>query len=121
VIYADYRYYRDEFRGKLIPETDFDRAAMSATQYINNVTFGRIGSNVTEAVKNACCAVAEVYYSGSVSPRAASGITSEKVGNHSVSYSAAENISTQAKRLRSAVKLWLGSTGLLYRGLKDDN
>ncbi len=121
MIYTDYRFYKEEFHGKLIPAEDFDRAAISATQYINNVTFGRIGSNVTEAVKNACCAAAEVYYSGSVSPRAASGITSEKVGNHSVSYSAAENISTQAKRLRSAVKLWLGSTGLLYRGLKDDN
>lgn len=117
MIYADYRFYKDEFHGKLIPAEDFDRAAISATQYINNVTFGRIGSNVTEAVKNACCAAAEVYYSGSVSPRAASGVTSEKVGNYSVSYAAAENSGTQQKRLKSAVKLWLGSTGLLYRGV----
>lgn len=116
MIYVDYQYYRDEFRGKLIPEPDFDHAAMLATQYINNVTFGRIGSGVTDAVKNACCAVAEVYYSGSVSPRAASGVTSEKVGNYSVSYAAAENSGTQQKRLKSAVKLWLGATGLLYRG-----
>ena len=117
MIYADYRFYKDEFHGKLIPAEDFDRAAISATQYINNVTFGRIGSNVTEAVKNACCAAAEVYYSGSVSPRAASGITSEKTGDHSVSYAAAETVNSQSKRLRYAVKLWLGSTGLLYRGI----
>lgn len=117
MIYADYRFYKDEFHGKLIPAEDFDRAAISATQYINNVTFGRIGSNVTEAVKNACCAAAEVYYSESVSPRAASGITSEKTGDHSVSYAAAETVSSQSKRLRSAVKLWIGSTGLLYRGM----
>lgn len=114
--YADYSYYKEKFHGSLIPEDSFERNALQATQYINNVTFGRIGSNVTEAVKNACCAAAEVYYSGSVSPRAASGVTSEKVGNYSVSYAAAENSGTQQKRLKSAVKLWLGSTGLLYRG-----
>lgn len=115
--YADYRYYKDEFRGSLIPDESFERNALQASQYIDNVTFGRIGSDVTSAVKNACCALAEVYYSGSVSPRAASGVTSEKVGNYSVSYAAAENSGTQQKRLKSAVKLWLGGTGLLYRGL----
>ena len=89
---------------------------MQTSQYIDDVTFGRIGSDVSDNVKNACCALAEVYYSGSISPRAASGVTSEKVGNYSVSYAAAENTGTQSKRLRSAVRLWLGSTGLLYRG-----
>ena len=116
MIYADYSYYKDKFHGKLVPEESFERNALQASQYIDNVTFGRIGSDVTDAVKNACCALAEIYYSGTVSPRAASGVTSEKVGDHSVSYAAAENASTQQKRLRSAVKLWLGATGLLYRG-----
>ena len=116
MIYADYSYYKDEFHGKLVPEESFERNALQASQYIDNVTFGRIGSGVTNAVKNACCALAEIYYSGTVSPRAASGVTSEKVGDYSVSYAAAENVSTQQKRLRSAVKLWLGATGLLYRG-----
>lgn len=117
MIYADYNYYKNDFHGSLVPEECFERNALQATQYIDNVTFGRVGSDVTNAVRNACCALAEVYYSGSVSPRAASGVTSEKVGDYSVSYSAAENVSTQQKRLKSAVKLWLGSTGLLYRGL----
>lgn len=116
MIYADYQYYKNSFKGKLIPADDFDHAAILATQYIDNVTFGRIGSNVTDTVKNACCALAEIYYSGSVSPRAASGVTSEKVGDYSVSYAAAENVSTQQKRLTSTAKLWLGATGLLYRG-----
>lgn len=117
MIYADYQYYKDGFHGSLIPEKSFERNALQASQYIDNVTFGRIGSNVTEAVKNACCAVAEVYYSGDISQRAASGITSEKVDDYSVSYSAAENSDAQAERLRSAAGLWLGSTGLLYRGI----
>lgn len=119
--YADYSYYRENFHGSLVPEDSFERNALQATRYIDSVTFGRIGSDVTEAVKNACCALTEIYYSGTVSPRAASGVTSEKVGNCSVSYAAAENVGTQQKRLRSAVKLWLGSTGLLYRGLDYDN
>lgn len=116
MMYADYVYYTEKFHGSLVPEKSFERNALQASQYIDNVTFGRIGSNVTDAVKNACCALAEIYYSGTVSPRAASGVTSEKVGNYSVSYAAAENVGTQQKRLKSAVKLWLGSTGLLYRG-----
>lgn len=117
--YADYSYYKDEFHGNIVPEKSFERNALQASQYIDNVTFGRASTaseGTLTAVKNACCALAEIYYSGTVSPRAASGVTSEKVGDHSVSYAAAENVSTQQKRLRSAVKLWLGATGLLYRG-----
>lgn len=116
MMYADYVYYTEKFHGSLVPEKSFERNALQASRYIDNVTFGRIGSDVTDAVKNACCALAEIYYSGTLSPRAASGVTSEKVGNYSVTYAAAENVSTQQKRLRFAVKLWLGSTGLLYRG-----
>lgn len=118
MIYADYAYYRDVFHGNIIPEECFELNALKASRHINNVTFGRIGTEVTDDVKNACCAAAEVFYSGDVSPRAASGITSETVGKHTVSYAAAESSRTQAKRLNTAVKLWLGSTGLLYKGVQ---
>lgn len=122
MIYADYRYYRDEFHGKLIPEADFDRAAMSAAQYIDNVTFGRIGSDVTDAVKNACCAAAEIYYKCDMSEAAleAAGKSAEKTGDYSVTYAKSDfSYSSRDKQLSSAVRLWLGSTGLMFRGLTD--
>ncbi|MCM1024416.1 MAG: hypothetical protein NC395_10215 [Prevotella sp.] len=119
MIYADFQYYKDFFKGKLIPAEDFDHAAIPATQYINNVTFGRIGSNVTDAVKNACCAAAEIYYRCDMSEAAleAAGKSSEKTGDHSVTYAKSDfSYSSKDKQLSKAVRLWLGSTGLLYRG-----
>ena len=118
-IYANYQYYKDIFKGKLIPEEDFSHAAILATQYINNVTFGRIGSDVTDSVKNACCAAAEIYYQCDMSETAleATGKSAEKTGDYSVTYAKSDfSYSNRDKQLSKAVKLWLGSTGLLYRG-----
>lgn len=119
MIYADYQYYTDLFKGKLIPANDFDHAAILATQYINNVTFGRIGSNVTDTVKNACCAAAEVYYQCDMSEAAleAAGKSAEKTGDYSVTYAKSDfSYNSRDKQLSRTVKLWLGSTGLMYRG-----
>lgn len=122
--YADYSYYKDEFHGNIVSEESFDRNALQASQYIDNVTFGR-ASTASEgtftAVKNACCALAEIYYSGTISPRATTGVATERAGEYSVSYAAAENVSTQQKKLRTAAKLWLGGTGLMYRGAYYDD
>lgn len=120
MIYADYQYYKDFFKGKLIPAEDFDHAAILATQYINNVTFGRIGSNVTDTVKNACCAAAEIYYQCDMSEAAleAAGKSAEKTGDYSVTYAKSDfSYNSRDKQLSKAVKLWLGSTGLMYRGI----
>ena len=118
--YADYKFYTDVFFGKAIPAEEFARYALLATQYVNSVTFGRINADspIDEA-KMACCAVAEIYYTvKDATSKAISGIASEKVGDYSVSYSSASKeteISVEAKRYSTA-KLWLGNTGLMFRG-----
>lgn len=122
MIYADYQYYTDFFKGKLIPAEDFDHAAMLATQYIDTVTFGRIGLNVTDVVKNACCAAAEIYYKCDMSEAAleAAGKSAEKTGDYSVTYAKSDfSYNSRDKQLSRDVRLWLGSTGLMYRGLTD--
>ena len=118
--YADYAFYTDKFLGKKIPAEEFGYYALLATQYINSVTFDRIVGEPIEAVKMACCAVAENYFSaGQSSAKAASGIASEKVGSYSVSYATAskETANVASNQLYNSAKLWLGNTGLMYKGV----
>lgn len=119
-VYADYQFYKDVFKGKLVPEEDFDHAAILATQYIDNITFGRITENdIDDKVQLACCAAAEVYYQCDMSEAAleASGKSAEKTGDYSVTYAKSDfSYSSRDKQLKSAVSVWLRGTGLLYRG-----
>lgn len=118
--YADYAFYTESFLGKSIPAEEFGHYALLATQYINSVTFDRIVGEPIEEVKMVCCAVAEDYFSaGQSSAKSASGIASEKVGSYSVSYATPTKETAQVaeKQLYNAAKLWLGNTGLMYRGV----
>lgn len=115
--YADFDFYINNYHGSLIKDEDtFIYNAIQATRYIDSVTFNRIGDNITDDVRCACCAACEVYFAASVSPKVASGVTSEKVGDYSVSYGAAESINSRTKKLRNTVKMWLADTGLMFRG-----
>ena len=122
-IYADYSFYTNNFCGKVIPAAEFDYYAIKASKYIDSVTFDRITPDlVSEDVRMACCDVAEIYYTvaGSSANAALSGIASESVGDHSVTYVTTSNSETAKipdKKLYDAVKLWLGNTGLMYRGV----
>ncbi len=117
--YADYAFYTDEYLGRIITaEKDFAYFAMRATEMIDIKTFGRI-EEATDAVKRACCAVAdELYSSDTARAKASSGISSESVDGYSVSYRAydAKCADESAKRVDDAVKRYLAHTGLMYRG-----
>lgn len=114
--YVTYEWYADTFIGGTIPSfEEFQRVLPEAEAYIDNITRGRI-TEATEAVKKATCAVAEVIYKQAHDD--AQTVTSESVGNHSVSYanktkSAEER---EAEKARKA-KLYLSRTGLLYGGM----
>lgn len=118
--YADYEFYANEYKGKAVKSADdFDRLALTATQYVNKVTFGRISeSDIDDCIRNACCAAVDVLsdYDSSGRTAVSVGKTSEKVGDYSVTYSSdyfSENV--KEGRLYNAVKLWLPDN-LLYRG-----
>lgn len=119
MIYADYGYYREQFHGVLIPETEFEYNAARASEYIDWQTFDRITDEYMEneltvalKIQSCCCALAESEYS--FSQRA--DISSEKNGSYSVTYSA-KNISDHNAEKSRIISRYLGNTGLLYRGV----
>jgi hypothetical protein len=118
--YADYAFYVTEFAGNIIPNEEFQRVIAKASAYIKNITFSRVDeSNVSEEVKAAACAVAEVIYKAESSTEGEK--KSETVGKLSVSY-VTEQADGQIKEkvLRkkqyAAAYPYLATTGLLYRG-----
>lgn len=116
--YTDYAFYQNTYKGDLIPSDKFDYYCRKSTQYIKTNTFDRVDENdVPESVKNCCCELCDVLYKAEQSTKA-NGITSEKVGEYSVSYESTQNIKeNQQKDMMDVLKLWLANTGLLYRGL----
>lgn len=117
MVYADYAYYTGEYGGAM-PEADFKRLSRQASAYLGSVTFERIKStlpkSVMDKVKDACCAVADAYLLN----EQGGGIASETNDGVSVTYVAGVgNSKTDGQRLREAAGLYLGNTGLLYRGV----
>lgn len=81
--YADYTFYTTVFYGSKIPENEYPYFAERATEYIDSLTFA--ASDDTQLSK-AFCACAEVMYSAQPDKQ----VTSEKVGDYSVSYAATQ-------------------------------
>ena len=117
--FADEVFYKNEYLcGKeAVINTAFDFYAKKATQHIRQHTFNNIDENdIPTCVKECCCAVAELLYNYDNS-EVKQGLTSEKVGDISRSYeNTSERITTLHKNIKSCIFLYLGDTGLLYRG-----
>lgn len=67
--YADYEYYSGTYKGTAIPEAAFERIAMKASRYIDQITFGRIVRNnageypaLPLCVRDCACDMAEKIY-----------------------------------------------------------
>ena len=114
--YATYEYYASGYRGNAIPETDFERLAERATEYIDYVTFGRSQAyeDAKDLLKKACCAVADAYFLIDHG----GGVVSETVGKISRNYAAGVSTApTEEQRLYTAVSRYLLYEGLLYLGV----
>lgn len=81
--YADYTFYTAEFYGKKISETDYPYFAERSSEYLDSLNFAETDKI---SLAKACCACADIMYS--VQPE--NQISSEKVGDYSVNYSAAQ-------------------------------
>lgn len=134
MIYADYDYYRNEYFGNAIQESDFQRLALHASQYIDYITRGKAQADIEE-VKMCCCALAEQQQTietakelaqASLSAGAAGGaeVQSETVGSWSRSYRSGGDSAQSAAQAEAAgrsvmldiARRYLANTGLLYRG-----
>lgn len=135
--YANYEFYKATYMGTAINETDFPRMALRASSFLDYYTQGRAAQNVAlEALKMACCALAEQYQlidtaqelaNKSLSAGAESSgaeLQSQTVGSWSKSYrsggdsaaSAMAALNTANQRLAEIAHQYLAGTGLLYRG-----
>jgi hypothetical protein len=114
--YADYAYYTGTYKGAVIDTASFDTYARKATQLIKLHTFNRIkDDNIPNEAKMCCCELAEEMYKHEKED--VGNITSEKVGEYSVSYMDKEKAESVFRgKYASIIYNWLATTGLLYRG-----
>lgn len=115
--YADYDYYINDYLhgGEAMSKESFDFFAVRASKVIERHTFSRI-EEVTEAIKSCCCELAESLQAEQDAD-GQGGKTSESVGSYSVSYAPAADRRRESQQEHSRIlRLWLGDTGLLYRG-----
>ena len=131
--YADYEYYTAAYLGTAIQMADFPRLSLRASSFLDYYTQGR----ALDAVKMACCAVAEQYQSIDLAQQAALNalknsanagetgeLQSQSVGSWSKTYrsggESAQQAATAAQsaqtHLASVAAQYLVGTGLLYRG-----
>lgn len=126
MVFADYDFYLNDYRGNAIPDSDFDRLEAKAAFEVDRLTLNRarvvIGAEknaaLIEKIKMATCEVAEVLFSYSVSASISPVVASEKVGDHSVQYIDTEK-QRESKRadVSEAIEKYLELTGLMYRGI----
>lgn len=134
--YATYEYYLMEYSGTAIDEGDFLRLAKRASSYLDYYTKGKAAAHSDlDAMKMACCALAEQYQQieqarnlalGSLTAAALGGgeVQSESVGSYSVTRRSGGDSALSAQNAAQALSAalpaiaaeYLAVTGLLYRG-----
>ena len=122
--YANFDYYVGSYGGTFFQaEEEFIPCANRASLYLDQMTFGRAEHNAdNERVKLACCAIAEqakIIAEADADMLTNKGMKSQSVGSFSVTYSTAEEIASHARaQIKELARLYLGPTGLLYRGVR---
>jgi hypothetical protein len=125
-VYSDLLFYKNEYEGR---NTKLSiNHLRDASRIIDLYTLNQIDpDNIPEEVRYCCCALGEVLLkyqtlfenSSTTEPR----IASAKVGDLSKSYSyqdvSLDDIeNSKSKEIKSTIYTWLGTTGLLYRGVR---
>ncbi len=117
-LYADYAFYKSEYctgDDTVIPESAFDKLAQIASYKVDLHTMQRLTfplpAEVETPVKNAVCAVAEILHAY----KSHEGLQSENVDGYSKTFAASDDKKLN-RDIADAIVLYLGMTGLLYRG-----
>lgn len=131
--YIDYDYYKNTFKGTLIPQEEFDNFAIRASNKVRNRIFNRDISMFENEVKNVTCSVAEILFNQfknrerleKLLSGADKQISSEKVGDYSrnitnISLADLEKFSSNEyvnNKIANELENSLFYTGLLYTGV----
>lgn len=121
-MYVDYVYYIGEYGGTLIPENSFKSFERKSESYIRQLTYvrGDIFAQKDDVVKDAVCAVAEVYYSFDKSCSYNGNVKAENNDGYSVTY-VTEQMDGQTveelirKKAYKAAYIYLLPTGWMNR------
>lgn len=128
MVYADFDYYTNVYFGVSIEENDFPRLALRASTYIDYITMGNALKHAQmDAVKLACCALAEDYQtieaskalanknlSAAVSSEAGGEVQSEAVGGWSRSFRSGGDSASSAVKASASSKEFLSDTARQY-------
>lgn len=118
--YIDYEYYKTHSLNP-IDETYFNHYLPIATLFIQEKTLKKSDSYEGDELKLCMVEVIDKMYSFDYSDEYklgnSKGVTSEKVGEYSVSYGSSIDLeNTKTKELKDILVKYLALTGLLYRG-----
>ena len=113
---VEYAFYTDSYGGRRISPVDWTRLEIKAEQRLNGFTRGRCsgewsGEPWEKSAKCAVCEMAELL----LTDEKTAGKTSENNDGYSVSFDTTDPIDN---RLYKIARVYLGSTGLLYAGVK---
>lgn len=121
-MYVDYAYYAEKYGGEKISENKFKGYERRAEAYIRKLTYvrGDIFSTENEAVKDAVCAVSDVYFVYDRDQTETGVVKSENNDGYSVTY-VTEQTDGQTledlirKKAYAAASMYLIPTGWLSR------
>lgn len=101
--------------GTIKDETTFRKLALSASAFLDTITFGNIDKtqDIQDEVKLAMCAVVDVKQDYATGKR---GVQSESTGKVSVTYAGAADRTEETDSYKAACQ-YLANTGLLFRGI----
>lgn len=110
--YADYTFYLS--RGGQMSASDFNKYATNASDYIDYITSdnAKSYSDTEDRLKKCCCVLADEMAKN----EKRDNVASESIGSYSVSFSDTSDEALR-KRLAKICVIYIGSTGLMYRGL----
>lgn len=124
--YVDYNYYVNNYlqgREQVVPTTSFNFYSMKATTEIRNRIFDK-PIIIDEDIKNCTCDLAEYFYRDdtntlTVSKTSQNGISSESVGEYSVTYATTKSeeysLTNREQNVKNIINFWLGNKGYSMR------
>lgn len=119
-MYPTFEYYSETYHGTKLTIDNFDYYEKQAESYIKYLTLNKSDKFEGEELLNCCCAIADKNFDfDNDSAYQHNNISSEKVGEYSVSYANSDITKIKNKEQLEIARQYLSMTGLLFRGVKN--
>lgn len=118
--YCDNEFYYETYNGKVIPQNQIDKWLMLASSVVRQCIMNRDITGFETLVKNATCNVADILFNQNERTNELvreGSIASEHIGDYSRTYAnTGDMYKTSKKAINEILSMYLGTTGLMYRG-----